>query len=96
MIIHNISTFAPNSCEDTAEAEADIIVIHYEPGVKPEGKTALFLRRFLKWFGFIVTLALGTAVFAPDALRVPAAYRSWIFVIFIFWFFAFCAGFFNQ
>ena len=94
MITH-VSTIVP---DPWAEAEeADIIIVRYEPEEgKPLSKAELFLRRFLKWFGRLSMLALGAAALSPNTFNVPLNDRPWVFVIFIFWFVAFCAGFFNS
>jgi len=81
------------SCE---EDEADIIVIHYEPRSRTEGKSMSFIRHLVKWFGVLSTVALGAAAFTPATFNMPINFRPWVFVTFIFWFFAFCAGFFNA
>lgn len=77
------------------EEEADMIAIRYQPIAMEEGKTVRFLRPLLKWFGTLSTIALGTAALAPHVLNVPMQLRPWVFLTFIFWFFAFCAGTFN-
>jgi hypothetical protein len=79
----------------TGEQEADILVIRYVPGPRIRGKTMKFLRPILKWFSLLSTIALGAAALAPDTFNVPAPFRPWVFLTFVFWFFAYCAGFFN-
>ena len=87
------STPQLRSCE---EDDADIIVIHYEPRSSIEGNSRSFIRPLVKWFGVLSAVALGVAAFSPATFNVPINFRPWVFVTFIFWFFAFCAGFFNP
>jgi hypothetical protein len=77
------------------EEQADIIVVHYEPGVAIPGKFAQFMRRPLKVFGFVSTAAWTVAALAPNTFNVPQNFRGWFFVIWVFWFFGYCAGLFN-
>ena len=80
-------------CEEDKD---DIIIIHYEPRSRTEGKSISFIRHLVKWFGVFSTVALGAAAFTPSTFNMPMNFRPWVFVTFIFWFFAFCAGFFNP
>jgi len=51
--------------------------------------------RIRKWFGMLSTVLIGVGVFAPYVFGIPADMQPWVFVTFIFWFFAFCAGIFD-
>ncbi len=53
-------------------------------------------RAAAKWFGLIATILLAVAAFAPDSMHVPAAWRPWEFVLFIFWFVIYASGMFTQ
>ena len=53
-------------------------------------------RAAAKWLGFIVTILLAAAAFAPGMMHVPAAWRPWEFVLFIFWFVIYASGMFTQ
>lgn len=54
-----------------------------------------YIRPLLKWFGLLSTVALGAAALAPDIFNVPVRLCPWVFLTFVFWFFAFCTGFFS-
>lgn len=75
--------------------EEDVTVIHYEPEQKAEGRSIQRLRPIIKWFGLLSTLVWGVGALFPETLRVPAHLRGWIFLVFIAWLFAYCAGVFN-
>jgi hypothetical protein len=77
------------------EEEADIVIVHYTPREKTEGYFIQFIRPVVKWFGTLSTIALSSAALAPSTFNVPPHLRPWVFLAFIFWSFAFCAGFFN-
>ena len=81
-----------NACE---EDKTEIIVVHYEPGTRPQGKLLQFIRHPLKAFGFLSTAAWTAAALAPNTFNVPQNFRAWFFVIWVFWFFGYCAGLFN-
>ncbi len=79
----------------TEEDKADIIIVRYEPKPEADGKFIQRIRRPLKIFGYISTMAWTAAALAPNTFNVPLNFRPWVFVTFIFWFFSFCAGLFN-
>jgi hypothetical protein len=37
------------------------------------------------WFGFISTLALILIAISPTILRIPIAWRAWVFLGAVFW-----------
>jgi hypothetical protein len=47
---------------------------------------------FRKYFGVFSTVLLGVATLTPDVFRIPATFRPWVFVTFVFWSFLFCTG----
>lgn len=75
--------------------EEDIAIGRYEPGKRIEGRFVRAIRPILKWFGFLSTFAWGVAALSPDTFQVPQPLQGWVFLIFIVWVFAFCAGLFN-
>ena len=77
------------------EDPAKIIVVHYESGTSSQGKLDQFIRLSVKVFGFVSTAAWTAVALTPNTFNVPQNFRSWAFVIFVFWFFGFCAGLFN-
>ena len=90
-MITDTSKPAFSPCED----ETNITTVHYEPGLSTQGDFMRFIRGLSKWFGMLSTVAWGMAALAPDTLHISQNYRPWVFLTFIFWSFAFCAGFFN-
>jgi hypothetical protein len=59
--------------------------------------TAVFsIRQILRLLGLSVTVALAALAFMPTYFQVPVDWRGWIFLAFIGWLFAFCAGFFDA
>jgi len=90
-----ITTTSKSEIQPCEVDEADIIIVRYEPGTRAQGKFIHFIRRPLKWFGFLSTVLLGTAALVPNIFTVPLYARPWVFLAFVFWLFAFCAGFFN-
>jgi hypothetical protein len=85
-----------NSLFRIEKEDGDIVFLRYKT---PEeaGKTApTFKSRILQWFGTIIMLALGAAAFAPNAFHLSAGFRPWVFVTFIMWAVAFCAGMFSS
>ena len=81
---------------DPCEEHADVIMVHYEPRAATQGDSMSIFRRLLKWFGLLSTLVLGALAFSPNTFNVPLSLRPWIFLTFIFWLFAYCAGTFNS
>ncbi|HEX2998307.1 MAG TPA: hypothetical protein VHP14_26010 [Anaerolineales bacterium] len=77
------------------EKEQEIAFVQYKPGEKVERRSVQILRPILKWFGILSTLAWGVAALSPETLRVPVHLQGWTFLVFIAWFFAYCAGAFN-
>jgi hypothetical protein len=75
--------------------EEDITIVHYEPEQKTEGQFLRSMRPVVKWFGLLSTLIWGVGALSPETLRVPAYLQGWVFLIFIAWLFAYCAGVFN-
>ena len=86
------STPEITTCE---EEKADICIVRYEPDTRVQGKFIRFIRRPLKWFGVISTVAWSAAAFVPNTFNVPLNFRPWVFVTFIFWSYGYCAGLFN-
>ncbi len=78
------------------EDDGNVIFLRYEPQEESQQGTPSLKSRILQWFGRLSTLALGVAVFAPNMLHISAGFRPWIFVTFILWVVAFCAGMFNS
>jgi hypothetical protein len=70
--------------------------VSYNPAALAQGNSMSFKRRLVKWLGLLSALSLGAAAFAPDFFRILPAWRPWVFVISIAWFFAFCAGMFDP
>ena len=89
-----IKTSAPEfkTCE---EDNADITFVPYEPKPETQGGFIKFIRLPMKVFGVLSTVAWTAAALAPATFNVPQNFRAWFFVIWIFWFFSFCAGLFN-
>lgn len=87
-------TSAPefNTCE---EDNADITFVPYEPKPETQEKLISFIRLPVKVFGVLSTIAWTAVALAPNTFNVPQNFRAWFFVIWIFWFFGFCAGLFN-
>jgi hypothetical protein len=75
--------------------EEDVTVFHYEPKEKAEGQFIRSIRPVVKWFGLLSTLAWAVAALSPETLGVPEHLQGWTFLVFIAWFFAYCAGAFN-
>ena len=67
-----------------------------ETKMKKQGKVMFSAHQLLKSFGILLTLVWGTAALAPHLFNLPLNMRPWIFVTFIFWFIAFCAGVFSS
>jgi hypothetical protein len=78
------------------DKEADNNVYRHVPRERRQGDSMRFIRLLVRWFGILSTLALGAAALSPDTFNVPLQWRPWIFLTFIFWFFAFCGGLFNP
>jgi hypothetical protein len=87
-------TSAPefNTCE---EDNADITFVPYEPKLETQGEFIKFIRLPMKVFGVLSTVAWTAAALAPNTFNVPQNFRGWFFVIWVFWFFGYCAGLFN-
>jgi hypothetical protein len=64
--------------------------------LKKQDNTRFSMRQLLKGFGICSMLLLGAAALAPNVFGIPLGLRPWVFVVFIFWFFAFCAGMFHS
>jgi len=77
------------------EEQTDIVIVRYEPGVEMPGKLIQFIRRPLKVFGFLSTATWTAAALAPNTFNMPQNFSGWSFVIWVFWFFGYCAGLFN-
>jgi hypothetical protein len=91
-MITKTSTPEFNTCE---EGNADITFVPYEPNPETQGEIIKFIRLPMKVFGVLSTIAWTAAALAPNTFNVPQNFRAWFFVIWIFWFFGFCAGLFN-
>ena len=91
-MITQTSTPEFNTCE---EDNADITFVPYEPKPETQGGFIKFIRLPMKVFGVLSTVAWTAAALAPATFNVPQNFRAWFFVIWIFWFFGFCAGLFN-
>ena len=78
------------------EADASIVVLRYEPWEARQGDSMSIYRRIARWFSFLSTLILAVLAFSPERFNVPLNMRPWIFLAFIFWSFAYCAGIFNS
>ncbi len=90
-----MNIYTSNRVSSPREEEAEILVIRYEPQERKEGTSMRFVRPLVKWFGLLSTIVLGALTFAPDTFNVPMHLRPWVFLTFVLWFFAFCAGLFN-
>ena len=77
------------------EEDGDIVLLRYKSQDETQAEKVALKQRLVRWFGGLVTLAWGAAALAPDTFNVPPAFRPWVFVSFIFWFLAACAGVFN-
>jgi hypothetical protein len=75
--------------------EDDITIIRYKPAETIERPGIGSLRRIMKWFGFLSTIAWCAAALSPATFRVPVSSQGWFFIVAILWFFSFCAGLFN-
>ncbi len=89
-------TVTPKPELNTREKEeTEVIVVRYEPGTEPQGNSFQLIRRLLRAFGLLSTTAWTAAALLPNTFNVPQNFRGWFFVIWVFWFFGFCAGLFN-
>lgn len=52
-------------------------------------------RRLPKWFGIGSTVLIGAAALLPNLFGIPADMQPWVFLLSIFWYFAFCTGMFD-
>ena len=91
-MITTTSTPELHACE---EDNTDITIVRYEPKPGTRGKLITFIRLPMKVFGVLSTAAWTAAALAPNTFSVPQNFRAWFFVIWVFWFFSFCAGLFN-
>jgi hypothetical protein len=82
----------PTPINNSGEENEHIAVVDDESAMQLPGG---FMQRFLKWFGILSTIVLGAVAFDPNSLHISLNVRPWIFLVFVMWFFAFCAGMFN-
>lgn len=78
------------------EEDGNIILLRHELQEEAQTGKLSFGQRLLQWFGMLSAVALGAATFAPSALHISSGFRPWIFVSFLLWVVAYCAGMFHP
>lgn len=78
------------------EDDGDVVILRYETPEEAETSASTLKSRILQWIGTVMMIALGAAAFAPTAFHLAAGFRPWVFITFIMWVVAYCAGMFNP
>ncbi|NTU56064.1 MAG: hypothetical protein HGA79_07430 [Anaerolineales bacterium] len=78
------------------EEEDGNIILRHDPQEEIQAGELSFKQRLLQGFGRLVLVALSAGTLAPATLHISTGFRPWVYVAFILWVFAYCAGMFNP
>jgi hypothetical protein len=90
MVTHSISPASHSRYEDES-----CLAVRETTELKKQRVVIVSRHRLVQWYGILSTAFIGVAALAPNVFGIPPALQPWVFVAFIFWHFAFCAGMFD-